>query len=176
MARNRIVEQVSDGAENAVREAGQSLLGRSMGMVKGAFGGLFSGTLIWGGIAFALQATGLIRPIANAIGGEELVQTVSRFGLTDQGVDNIGRRLAVSAGIGALMGSAGGAASGLLSNPQGETGLMGKVVGIGTALVAAAVVVGSVKNGNWNLNDTRDFSAPVGPRASRPAAAPTPNA
>ncbi len=172
----RIQDQVTEGAQNMVNEAGQGLLGRSMGMVKGFFGGIFSGTLFWGAAVFALQATGLARPIANAIGGEELANTVARFGVTDQGVDNIGRRLAVSAAIGAAMGGAGGAVRGALSDKDGGTGIVGNVVGIGMSLVAAAVVVGAVKNSPNGFADTRDLTANTGPRASRPASTPTPHA
>ena len=158
----QVQQQVQQGAQQLVADAGNGLFSRAKAMVTGFFGGIIGGAMKWGIPIFILQATGAARPIAQALGGDELANTVANFGVTDQGVDSIARRALVSAGLGAAMGAAGGAGSGLI-NGNGDKSLGGSIVGIGMSLVAAAVVVGATKNGNLSLADSRDVARPATP-------------
>lgn len=146
-------QEGGNAGERLMRDAGVGLFGRAKNMVTGFFGGIFGGGLFWTGVTFLLQSTGAARPIAHALGGEEMANAVANMGgRGDPAHPNgdIGQRLINSAIIGAAMGGAGGAAKGLV-NGDGRSGLIDNVVGIGASLVAAAVVVGAVKDGRINL-------------------------
>lgn len=163
----QVTQQVTDGAQQMVQQAGGGLFSRFGSMLSGGFSGIIGGALTWGPLLFVLQSTGAIRPIANAIGGEELAERVASLGQTGDGVDNIGRRVAAVAAMGAAMGAAGGATRGLVMGPprEGSNGGLGAVVGIGGALVAAAVMMRSQSGGSERPESESPTSAPPAPAA-----------
>lgn len=167
MARRRRDARDDDEQEGVAGQVASGFFGRAKGMVSGLFGGALKGGLFWGSIIFIAQATGLAGPIAKMIGGDELAAKVANWGKTADGVDNVGQRILISAGLGAAMGGAGGAAKGLLT-PSG--GAIGDVIGLGMALVTAAVVVGTAVNHNETGGAPR-AGAPVPARPPAPPAA-----
>lgn len=166
MAR-RLEEQVTEGARQLAEDAGNGLFSRSAAMVRGFFSGGLRGVFTFGVPLFILQFfPDAVRPITQAIGGDDLTRTVANLGTTDEGGDNLARRALMTAGIGAALGAAGGAGAGLI-NGNGDRSLGGSVVGIGMSLVAAAVVIGAVKNGN--LTDNREVARSDSALPPRPA-------
>ncbi len=146
-------QQMANQAMATGQQAAQGFLGSLVRAPLGFIGGalnpmkLISGTVMWGGVMFLLQATSAARPITMALGGEELTSRVAN-------PDSMGERLMMSLGAGAVVAGAingsKGALKGATGNPEADKGIGGlgaTVAGLAiAAMVARKVSVGAVSD------------------------------
>jgi|GEM_PF-4111845 hypothetical protein len=176
-------QQMVDGVVNGAKakaadmaeDAKNGFFSHIIGGVKGFFniGNILKSGVI-GGAILTLFPT-IPDAVARALGGEKAANMVKYAGTTDDGAESIGRRFLVNAGISALAGSALSGAGGLVKgdakeNEKGGGGIGGALVTTGLVGLVAAVVMGSMKNGNLQLADTRDIANP----GATPSAPPRP--
>lgn len=161
------VQQAQDGAEQMVRDTGNGMFSHIKGFVKGVFN--LPKIIPWmlGSTGVMLLAPNLAGSIAKAVGGEEAGEALERLGTNDQGVQNIGQRIAAAAAMGGAVGAAFNGGAGLIAGDAQENGKGGGLGGAlgGFAAVAAVAIagVGMLKN---NVSHAGEGDAP------RPAAPP----
>ncbi len=144
-----MVGDAVNGAVSKGKEAANSFLGNIFGdvlgfpmrFISGALGGAFNGALWFGGFFFLLQATGLMRPIALAIGGQPLVDKIASLDKNNDGTTNIGTEIMNSALLGAGLGAiTDGTKKGFGVDDKSATGQV-VTLGIMAAVTVAAVML-----------------------------------